>query len=46
MTQQVYIDQILESVVKLWLNTKQEFVLEEDEDSEHESAYNENIVQR
>ena len=35
MTQKVYIDFILELVVKPWLEEKQEFVLEEDSDSGH-----------
>lgn len=35
MTQQVYIDQILEPVVKPWIESGQHFVLEEDGDSGH-----------
>lgn len=35
MTHQVYIDSILEPIVRLWLEDKQDFVLEEDGDSGH-----------
>lgn len=35
MSQQVYIDQILEPIVKPWIQTHQDFVLEEDGDSGH-----------
>ena len=41
---QVYINQILEPVIKPWLLEKQDFVLEEDNDSEHGKAKNRNIV--
>ena len=46
MSLQVYIDQILEPVVKPWLLEKQDFVLEEDGDSGHGKAKNRNIVRR
>ena len=35
MSQQVYIDQILEPIVKPWIQTHQDFVLEEDGNSGH-----------
>ena len=35
MSQQVYIDQILEPIVKPWIQAHQDFVLEEDGDSGH-----------
>jgi hypothetical protein len=35
MTQRVYIDQILEPIVKPWLERGDDFVLEEDNDSGH-----------
>lgn len=40
MSLQVYIDQILEPVVKPWLSEKQDFALEEDGDSGHGRAKN------
>ena len=40
MSLQVYIDQILEPVMKPWLLEKQDFVLEEDGDSGHGKAKN------
>lgn len=43
---QIYIDQILEPVVKPWLLEKQDFVLEEDGDSGHGKAKNRNIVRQ
>ena len=43
MSQQVYIDQILDPIVKPWLEAGQEFVLEEDGDSGHGPGHN-NIV--
>ena len=46
MSLQVYIDQILEPVVKPWLLEKQDFVLEEDGDSGHGKAKNRSIVRR
>lgn len=38
MSQHVYIDSILEAVVKTWLEAGEDFVLEEDDDSEHGSG--------
>ena len=35
MSQKVYIDQILESIVKPWINVHHDFVLEEDDDLGH-----------
>lgn len=35
MSQQAYIDQILEPIVKPWIENKQDFVIEEDGDSGH-----------
>ena len=35
MSQHMYINQILEPIVKLWLDAGEKFVLEEDEDSGH-----------
>ena len=46
MSLQVYINQILEPVVKPWLLEKQNFVLEEDGDSGHGKAKNRNIVRQ
>ena len=46
MSLQVYINQILEPVVKPWLLEKQDFVLEEDGDSGHGKAKNRNIVRK
>ena len=46
MSLQVYINQILEPVVKPWLLEKQDFVLEEDGDSGHGKAKNCNIVRK
>ena len=46
MSLQVYINQILEPVVKPWLLEKQDFVLEEDGDSGHGKAKNRNIVRQ
>jgi hypothetical protein len=37
MSQRVYIDQILKFVIKSWLDQKHDFVLEEDDDSSHDS---------
>ena len=42
----VYRDQILEPIVKPWLEEGQRFVLEEDGDSEHGKAMNKNIIRR
>jgi hypothetical protein len=44
MSQKAYIDQILEPVVKPWLDAGEHFVLEEDGDSGHGLGKN-NIVQ-
>ncbi len=44
MSPQVYINQILEPVIKQWLLKKQDFVLEEDVDSGHSKAKNRHIV--
>lgn len=46
MTQLVYRDRILKPVVLPWLRTGQNFVLEEDGDSGHGPAKNNNIVRR
>ena len=46
MSLQVYINQILEPVVKFWLLEKQDFVLEEDGDNGHGKAKNRNIVRQ
>ncbi len=46
MSLKVYINQILEPVVKPWLLKKQDFVLEEDGDSRHGKAKNRNIVRQ
>ena len=35
MSQKVYIDQILEPIVKPWIDAHYDFVLEEDSDSVH-----------
>lgn len=43
MSLQVYIDQILEPVVKPWLLEKQDFVLEEHGDSGYGKAKNRNV---
>ena len=44
MSQRIYIDQILEPIVKPWLVSGQEFVLEEDGDSGHGPGRGNNIV--
>jgi hypothetical protein len=36
-SQRVYIDHILKSVIKSWLDQEHDFVLEEDDDSDHDS---------
>ena len=46
MSLQVYRDQILEPIIKPWLEEGQRFVLEEDGDSGHGKAKNKNIVRR
>ena len=46
MSQRVYIDSILEPIVKLCLEVSERFVLEEDGDSGHGSANNNNIVRK
>ncbi len=46
MSLQVYINQILEPVIKPWLLEKQDFVLEKDIDSRHSKAKNCNIVRK
>ena len=43
---QVYINQILEPVVKPWLLEKQDFVLKEDGDSGHAKVKNRNFVRQ
>ena len=43
MSHEVYINQILEPVVKPWIQSGQDFVLEEDGDSDHGTGSN-NIV--
>lgn len=44
MSKRVYIDQILEPVVKPWIATGQDFVLEEDGDSGHGTGKQDDIV--
>lgn len=46
MSPQMYVNQILEPVVKPWLLQKQDFILEEDGDSGHGIAKNRNIVRQ
>ena len=46
MSLQVYINKILEPVVKPWLLEKQDFVSEENGDSGHGKAKNRNIVRQ
>lgn len=46
MTHQVYIDSILESVVKPWLERENDFVLEEDDDSGHDTGRTRNAVRK
>lgn len=46
MTHQVYIDSILEPIVRPWLEDKQDFVLEEDGDSGHGGTGRKNPVRR
>lgn len=46
MSQKVYIDSILESIMKPALEREERFILEEDGDSGHGSADNNNIVRR
>lgn len=46
MSQKVYINFILESIMKSTLERKKRFILKEDDDSEHNSADNNNIVWR
>jgi hypothetical protein len=46
MTQQVYRDVILEPIVKPWLHSGQSFWLEEDGDSGHGPAKNNNTVRK
>ncbi len=43
LSHEVYINQILEPIVKLWIQSGQDFVLEEDGDSDHGPGAN-NIV--
>ena len=43
MSHEVYINQILEPVVKPWIQSGQDFVLKEDDDSGHGTGSN-NIV--
>jgi hypothetical protein len=44
MSLQIYRDEILEGVVKLWLDASEEFILEEDGDSGHGTGRAKNIV--
>ncbi len=44
MSHRVYIDQILEPIIKPWLENGEQFVLEEDGDSGHGSKSKTNIV--
>ena len=44
MNLQTYRDIILEPIVKLWLNNKEDFVLEEDSDSGHGFGNKTNII--
>jgi hypothetical protein len=46
MTQRVYIDSILDSIVKPWIQAGHDFALEEDGDSGHGPARNGNIVRQ
>jgi hypothetical protein len=46
MTQQVYIEQILDPIVKPWIEAGHDFALEEDGDSGHGPARNGNIVRK
>jgi hypothetical protein len=46
MTQQVYIEQILEPIVKPWIEAGHDFALEEDGDSGHGPAHNGNIIRK
>jgi transposase len=46
MTQSVYINQILEPIVKPWIEAGHDFALEEDGDSGHGPAHNNNIVRK
>lgn len=41
---QVYINQILEPIVKSWLLKKQDFVLEKDGDNRYSKIKNRNII--
>ena len=46
MTHKVYRNQILEPVVKPWIESGRQFVLEEDGDSGHGGGNKENIVKK
>jgi hypothetical protein len=46
MTHQIYINFILELVVKLWLKRENDFVLKEDDDSSHDTSKTRNIVKK
>jgi hypothetical protein len=46
MTHQMYIDFILEFVVKSWLEREDDFVLEEDDDSRHDTSKTRNSVKK
>lgn len=37
MSQKVYIEQIFQSIIKLWIEAYHDFILEEDSDSSHET---------
>ena len=44
MTQQAYIDQVIESMVKPWLQAGEDFMLEEDGDSGHGPGRGDKVV--
>jgi hypothetical protein len=46
MTHQIYINFILELVVKPWLERGDDFVLKEDDDSGHDTGKTRNIVKK
>ena len=46
MTHKVYIDSILDPVVKPWIERKDDFVLEEDGDSGHRTGKARNAVKK
>lgn len=46
MSLQVYLNQILELIIKPWILKGHDFALEEDRDNGHDKAKNNNIVQK